>query len=139
MAGQKGTVFGVDKYKEPKLLDRKDTIANAIIDACFMVPGNLPSLPHVGVNIRQYFYKEETAISSDKIKKDLETCCGRTISGATIENVDFSAQRTTNNEYIFLLIIMIKFSPGEQELLGIAMKPTKDNYVHLNFEYVPIK
>ena len=59
MAGQKGTVFGVDKYKEPKLLDRKDTIANAIIDACFMVPGNLPSLPHVGVNIRQYFYKEE--------------------------------------------------------------------------------
>lgn len=139
MAGQKGTVFGVDKYKEPKLLDMKDTVANAIIDACFMVPGNLPSLPHVGVNIRQYFYKEETSISSDKIKKDLEACCGRTISGATIGKVDFSVQRTNNNDYVFLLILVVSFSPGEEELLGITMKPDKDNYVHFNFDYVPIK
>lgn len=138
MPGTKGAVFGFDKYHEPALLSRKDTIAHAILDACFMVPGNLPTLPHIGVNIRQYFYKEQSAISTEKIKADLEQCCGQSICGATIESVDFSTQKIANNEYIFLLILVIRFSPTDKELLGITMKQTQDNYVNFNFEYVPM-
>jgi hypothetical protein len=138
MAGNKDVVFGFNKYKQAELGDRKTAIANAIINACFMVPGNNPSMPGVGVNIRQYFYKEQSAISSDKIRQDIEASCGTIICGATIGAVDFSFQKTADNDLIFLLIIMIKFSQTEQEILGITMKQKEDSYVKFNFDYIPI-
>ena len=138
MAGQKDVTFGFDKYLNPKLLDRKATIANTIINALFMVPGNIPSMPTKGANIRQYFYKEESYLSSDKIRTDLEDCCGKSICGATLGNIDFSTQQTSEGDIIFVLIIAVKFSVNEQELLGIVMKQTKDSYVKFNFDYVPI-
>lgn len=138
MAGNKDALFGFDKYKQAELGDRKTAIANAVINACFMIPGNNPSLPHVGVNIKQYFYKEQSAISSDKIKQDIEDACGNIICGATIGAVDFSFQKTADSDMIFLLIVMVKFSQTEQEILGITMKQKEDNYVKFNFDYIPI-
>lgn len=130
--------FSVNKYKQADMKDRKTTIANTIINACFMVPGNNPSLPLAGVNIKQYFYKEENAISSDKIKRDIEATCGKIICGAAIGAVDFSVQTTTTGEVVFLLIIMVKFSPDEEEMLGITMQQTQDKYVKFNFDYVSV-
>ena len=136
MAGQHDTLFELDRYNQAKMTDRKTAIANAIVNACFMVPGNLPSSPTTGVNIRQYFYKEETAISADKIRADLETACGKLILGAVLGNVDFSVQKTTTGDTVFLLIVRIKFSATEEELLGITMKETSNNYVKFNFDYI---
>lgn len=136
MAGQCDTLFAFDKYNHAQMTERKTSIANAIVNACFMVPGNLPSSPTTGVNIRQYFYKEEHAISTDKIRADLENACGKIILGAVIGNVDFSVQKTTSGDTVFLLIIRIKFSASDEELLGITMKETADNYVKFNFDYI---
>lgn len=130
--------FGFDKYQRAATTDRKTTIANAIVNACFMVPGNNPSMPTIGVNIRQYFYKEASAISSDKIRQDLEVACGTTICGATITSVDFSTQRIADGDFIFLLIVMIRFSPTDEELLGITMKQDAEKYVKFNFDYINI-
>ena len=137
MAGQKDVTFEFDKYLQPRLLERKNAVATAIINALFMVPGNLPSMPTVGVDITQYFYKEENSLSAAKIQTDLEACCGKSICGAILGNVDFSVQKTTTGDFVFLLIIRVKFSPTDDELLGITMKKTKDSYVKFNFDYVP--
>lgn len=137
-AHDKDVSFSVNKYHEADLKDRKTTIANTIINACFMVPGNNPSTPLAGVNITQYFYKEDSAISSDKIKKDIEATCGRIICGATIGAVDFSVQTTSIGEVVFLLLIRVKFSPDEEEMLGITMQQKQNKYVHFNFDYVAI-
>lgn len=138
MGADKDVTFGFDKYNQALLSDRKTTIANAIINACFMVPGNLPSMPNKGVNIRQYFYKEENSISSDKIKQDLEATCGKVICGAVIKSVDFSTQKTTKNDVVFLLIILLSFSPDKEELLGITMQQKQDKYVKFNFDYIDV-
>ena len=130
--------FSFNKYKQPELLDLRQSVANIICNALFMVPGNIPSMPTKGVNIQQYFYKEESYLSSDKIRSDLEDCCGKSICGATIGNVDFSTQQTTTGDTIFVLIIVVSFDAGEKEMLGIAMKQTKDSYVKFNFDYIPI-
>ena len=136
MSQDNDVLFEFDKYNNAKLIDRKTTIASSIINALFMVPGNLPSYPTIGANVKQYFYKEETALSASKIKTDLEAACGKIIHGALIGNVDFSVQKTTTGDTIFLLIIMVKFSATDEEMLGITMKETLDKYVRFNFEYV---
>ena len=133
--------FSFNKYKKPELLNLRQSVANIICNALFMVPGNIPSMPTAGVDIRQYFYKEESSISSEKIKYDLMNTCGYLPGGATIVNVDYSTQTTTDGVTVFLLIIRISF-PGEEgdTALGVALKQNsnKNDYINFNFEYVDI-
>lgn len=138
MANDKDVSFAFNKYNEAELSERRTTVANTVINACFMIPGNLPSDPTKGVNIKQYFYKEQDAISTEKIRNDLIAACGQIICGATIGSVDFSVQKIGDGDTIFLLIIMVTFNPGEQEMLGITMKQTSKDYVKFNFDYVKL-
>ena len=133
--------FSFNKYKQPELLDLRQSVANIICNALFMVPGNVPSMPSAGVDIRQYFYVEESSISTEKIKFDLMNTCGYLPGGAKIVNVDYSTQTTTDGIAIFLLIVRISF-PGEdgESALGIALKQdsNQNDYINFNFEYVDI-
>lgn len=135
MAGEKDVTFDVDKYGNPHLLTFKESIAQQIINALFMVPGNLPSLPHVGVNIRQYFYKTDTEFVSSEIEQKLKEACGLIISGVVINSVDFSVQTTSTGQAIFLLMIRILFPNSKNEsVLGISLKDEK-KLVKFNFAY----
>ena len=133
----KDVSFGFNKYKEPDLKSLKESVANSIVNACFMVPGNLPGMPTVGVNIKQYFYKEESELSADKITADVQYACGKLISGASIIAVDFSVQKTTYGDYVFLLIIKVNFPEDGDQLLGVMMRQ-EDNRVKFNFEYMDL-
>ena len=99
--------FSFNKYKKPELLNLRKSVAEIIYNALIMVPGNIPSMPEAGCNIRQYFYQEDSAVSGDKIKFDLINTCGYLPGGATITNVDCSTQTDTDGVTVFLLIIKI--------------------------------
>ena len=132
--------FSFNKYKQPELLNLRQSVANIICNALFMVPGNIPSMPNAGVDIRQYFYQEESSISSEKIKYDLMNSCGYLPGGASITNVDYSTQTATDGLTVFLLIIRISF-PGEGDTaLGVALQQDskQSDYINFNFEYVDI-
>ena len=131
------TTFSLDKYGNPKMLSLKDSVANAIVNVCFMKPGNIPGLPHLGVNIRQYFYKtqEELERSSTTVSAKIQEACGQLISGATISGVNFSVQKATNDEHVFLLIVRISFPNEEDQLLGVVMKNVNDK-ITFNYEYM---
>lgn len=133
----KDVSFDFNKYKEPDLKSLKESVANSIVNACFMIPGNLPGMPTVGVNIKQYFYKEESELSADKITADVQYACGKLISGATIIAVDFSVQKTTYGDYVFLLIVKVAFPKDGEQLLGVMMTQ-QDNRVKFNFEYMDL-
>lgn len=133
--------FNFNKYKNPEMLNLRTSAANTIINALFMVPGNNPSSPLDGVDIRQYFYQEESAISADKIKADLVRTCGSLPGGALITAVDYSTQQTTENQTVFLLIIKIAFSSEEESVLGVALQQRSANkdIINFNFDYVDIE
>ena len=135
MAHDKGITFKYDKYNKPELLDMKQNVVDIIINTCFMIPGNLPGLPNIGANIRQYFYKPESELSSEKIGADIIQAIGNNIAGTIIHGIEFSIQPTKNtNETIFLLIIKIQFPSEPEQLLGIALK-TDAETVTYNFSY----
>lgn len=127
----KAATFSIDKYNKPKLEDRKTMVAQAIINACFMVPGNLPGMPTIGPNIKQYFYKEEHELSKEKLKADLEAACGQIIGGAVITGVDFSTQKAENGDTVFLLCVVLSYG-AETTTLGVVMK---DSQEHVNFKF----
>ena len=131
--------FSFNKYGEPEMLNLKDTVAQGIINALFMVPGNLPSLPHIGVNIRQYLYRSDTGYIATEIEQKLKEACGVILNGVVINWVDFSVQKTTKGESVFLLMIRLTFpktltDPGEESVLGVSVVQKKE-LVKFNFAY----
>ena len=131
------TTFSTDKYGNPKMLSLKDSVANAVVKVCFMKPGNIPGLPHLGVDIRQYFYKsqEELERSSSIVSAKVQEACGQLISGANISGVNFSVQKTNNGDHVFLLIVRISFPNEDEQILGVIMKNANDK-ITFNYEYM---
>lgn len=135
MAGEKDVTFFFNKYGDPELLELKESIAQQIINALFMVPGNLPSLPHIGVNIKQYLYRTDTSYVSAEIENKLKEACGLIISGVVINSVDFSVQKTSKGEAVFLIMIRITFpNTNDDTILGVSVVQTND-IVKFNFAY----
>lgn len=134
MAEEKDVTFGFNKYGNPELLGLKESVAQQIINALFMVPGNLPSLPHIGVNIRQYLYKTDTDYSSVEIEQKLKAACGTVISGVVISSVDFSVQTTNKGESVFLVMVRVIFPNREENILGVSVVQTNE-IVKFNFAY----
>ena len=127
---------GINMYKEGELNDLRNSVADAIINALFLVPGNLPSLPEVGANIEQYFYTEITDSSAAKLESDINAACKYLPGGARIMGVVFDMAQTEDGQVVFVLAIRISFGE-EEELLGISLlKESGREIIRFNFEYV---
>lgn len=133
----KDITFHLDKYGNPEMLDVKTSVAQQIINVLFMVPGNLPSLPLVGVNIKKYLYRYDTDYASSEIETKIKEDCGAVISGAVISSVDFSVRTTSKNESVFLILIRVIFPNNEERLLGVTVKESND-IVKFNFDYADL-
>lgn len=137
---QLGVTFEFNKYNQPKLLSLKDSIANDIINAIIMKPGNLPSRPTEGVDFFDMIaYQEEDESLGEVIKSRLEATCGTLPGGAYIQATDISTQQTTQGELVALLVIKLSI-PQEKEdtsVLGVALAKTND-VVRFNFDYIAI-
>lgn len=135
-SGEHEATFEFNKYGEPKLLDLKESIAQEIVNALFMVPGNLPSLPHVGVNLKQYLYKPENEVAGADIERKLKEACGVMISGVVINSVDVSIQKTTKGDSVFLILVRMIFPNhiNTETVMGVSVVHTK-NIVKFNFAF----
>ena len=60
--------FGFDNFGKQKILSNKDSIAQLFRNLLFLVPGQLPSLPHIGINITKYIYKLVDDINLENLK-----------------------------------------------------------------------
>ena len=67
--------FGLDTFGKQAMMNNADTIAQMLINLFLMRPGQLPSLPHIGINIRQYMYSLENEIDVSLIKNQISTQC----------------------------------------------------------------
>ena len=131
----KGVTFNFNKYGKPEMLDLRESIAQSIVNALFMVPGNLPSLPHIGVNIRQYLYRADTEYVSAEIEGSLKAACGSIIHGVVINSVDFSVHKAPDGQSVFLIMIRLVFpSTSSESVLGVTVAHKKE-MVKFNFAY----
>ena len=67
--------FGLDNFGKQKTLSLSETIGQLVLDILLLKPGQLPSLPHIGMNIKQYIYKFQEDIDPEYIKSQLQTQC----------------------------------------------------------------
>ena len=54
MAVNAELAFGTDNFNNQKILNEVETLTQLLINVLVLKPGQLPGLPHLGMNIKQY-------------------------------------------------------------------------------------
>ena len=60
--------FGLNDFQEMQVYSEGESIARYLSNILLMRPGNLPGLPHIGLNIRELLYCNMGEIDSQDLK-----------------------------------------------------------------------
>ena len=136
--GIREATFNIDKYKKPVLLSEKESLVQLILNALFMVPGNLPSHPNAGVNILKYLYKPMSDSMSAEIESSLRATCGTSLADTILKSVLTEIVETEYGPTMILLIrlnIDTEDDTEESKTLSVIIQQ-RESRVHLNYEFM---
>lgn len=70
MMGIREVGFGVDDFNRPMVLSETESIKQIVMNVLTGKPGNIPSLPDIGIDIRRYIeYVDPESIDSQELKR----------------------------------------------------------------------
>lgn len=67
--------FELDHFQRPRLRDENELIKNTLLFILFMVPGQYPSIPSLGLNLREQLYSYYDELDPETLKKDIVNNC----------------------------------------------------------------
>ena len=67
--------FGVDNFGRPVVLSNKDSVIQIILNILMSRKGNIPGMPHLGIDIYQYLYSTPEEISGVQLKELIYAQC----------------------------------------------------------------
>jgi len=121
--------FGVDNFQKQKVLNSNQSIAQIIVNLFFMRPGNIPSLPHIGINIHQYLYSIDDQVNIDGLKENIYRQCP-----ALIPYLNMGEVKVFVAEYKGQGILMVAI-PVLTDNTTILLGFTKNNSGDILFNY----
>lgn len=124
--------FGLNNFGKQKVLSEADSIARLLLNILFLRPGQMPSMPHIGINIRKYLYKFEDDIDTDTLKREISFQCSE-----LLPSIDTSGMKLMvvnyRGEGVLVLLMPVYVSGTHKELL-IGIKQDSDSG-DLTFKY----
>jgi hypothetical protein len=80
--------LNLNNFQQQKILSINDSVAQILINLFLMRPGNLPSLPHIGINLPDYLYRTAGEINVDELKNTIATQCNELLNGVVTGEID---------------------------------------------------
>jgi len=116
--------FGLDNFKNQKMLSLDETIAQMIINILFLRPGQLPGMPHVGIDINKYLYKFDTELDTSDILTEIRAQCSPLTNYIDIANM-FMAVIEYEEQPLLVLNIPLRTGSSNTDIT-IGFKKDKD-------------
>lgn len=123
--------FGLDEFQDPKTLQGDHALARTILMILFGKEGFYPSMPQIGMNIKQYFYDYDEDIDVTMIKTKLTTQCSLISDMISEGNVD--VQKVDNNGSPLLLFTIPTVNTDSKEVLVIGVTTSENNSISYNY------
>lgn len=136
VAGLKVEVtFGLDPFQQPEKLSFKDSIAQIVINMFLMRPGNLPSLPHIGINISQYLYVIEEELDVENLKRDIYNQASELLPFVAIGDIQIFITPVYDVDTL-IVVIPINYETETSDALMIGFQNTSNgNDVVFNYQF----
>lgn len=126
--------FTTDKYNNPVYLSKRESLAQIILNALFLVPGNLPSHPERGVNIVKYLNKTSGSVNELQILEELKKTCGKDLVADEIESLSFQTVKYDGTD-IALIMLKLKID-NTDDMMAISIQRVKDKVVRYQYNFI---
>ena len=126
--------FGLDSFGKQSAMTQAQSIAQMLINLFLMRPGQLPSLPHIGMDIRQYMYKFEEELDVSNIKNQISEQCPDILPYIDANNMQIILV-PYNNDSILYFFIPLSVDIAENTAISIGFKKNNvSNEITFNYK-----
>lgn len=127
--------FGLNNFREPKILSVKETYVRNILLLLFGKPGFYPSQPELGMDIGQYVYGFEDEIEPEAIKSELLRQCAEFLPEVEAGNFDvYFIYRENKRILLFSLPLII-----DDKTMNMALGVTTNSKGLLIYNFIENK
>lgn len=121
--------FGIDEFKRPKVLSETETTVNNILTLLMGEPGFYPSIPYIGINIKQYLYMPIDDIPCEAITAELAKQCSD--FAPDINSGEFTIQKSIYNKKPIILVTLPVIDDTKKNVLSIGITVNdKGEYIY---------
>ena len=129
--------FGNDKMGKPLMYSNIDSLGQALYNIFVMVPGSLPSLPRVGVNIKKYMPRLEGHVNTEQRRDDIFYSCSELLTFIKVSDVHIQEVEQANG---LTLVVLVKCRLEDEDYaLVSALKTGNQDEVVYSFRAEVIK
>ena len=125
--------FGIDNFGKQKKLTQPQTIAQILINLLLMRPGQLPSLPHIGIDIQQYLYKFQEDIDLSFIKNQISYQCSSILPYISLSEMQIILVPYESESILYIYVPLTLISNDEAAIIGFKREHTS-NEVTFNYK-----
>ena len=126
--------MSLNEFQEQKYLDINNSIAQVILNILLLKPGNLPGLPHIGVNIKSYLHRVDTEWDPEDLKALIMAQCSELISGLITNNIDIFYTSDNNNRPILIVSVGLN-DLSNNNLINFGFMKNSDGSVSYLYDF----
>ena len=104
MAIPRDVGFGLNDFQEMQVYSEGESIARYLLNILLMRPGNLPGLPHIGLNIRELLYSNMEEIDSQDLKDKIISQCTALMANILTEELFVGVIEYKGNSFLLIRI-----------------------------------
>lgn len=128
--------LGKDNFQKSKIYNETDSLVNYILNILLMKPGNMPSMPEIGVNIGQYIQPNmQQELDPELIKGLIVSNCDELLPYLSSDELIVTITRDTYGRDVLLIkipLVMDEGSKNEQDVY-YAFYRNELNNLEFNF------
>lgn len=112
--------FGIDDFNKSKVYPSDETIVRNLLLLLFGKPGFYPSMPKLGMNIREYLYTLEDDMDTSAIKAKLAYQCSEFLPLLEDGKMDIYATHMNGNPVLLFALPVIRQTRYSDLVIGIT-------------------
>ena len=113
--------FGIDDFNKSKVYPSDETIVRNLLLLLFGKPGFYPSMPKLGMNIREYLYTLEDDMDTSAIKAKLAYQCKDFLPLIQDGSMDIYTTRSKGNPVLVFALPVIHDNTYATLVLGVTI------------------
>lgn len=130
MSVGKDPQFGLDNFQQPKLLSKNESVAQSFMNLLMLRPGQLPSMPRVGINISKYLYTFEDDVTNNTLLEEIHDQVVDLIPEIDADNIQIVTVPVNGHSTMYIIAPIY----GEETSI-LAGFQKKDEKILFNYKF----
>ena len=129
--------LGKDNFQKSKIYNETDSLVNYILNILLMKPGNMPSMPEIGVNIGQYIQPNmQHELDPELIKGLIVSNCDELLPYLSSDELIVTITQDTYGRDVLLIKIPLVMDDGSKKEQDVYYAFYRNELNNLEFNFL---